>query len=373
MKLKTETGEMLVLDDEAQTWVAESAESDTSITVSEAEELLEKGELEMVAEDSEISADEAESLDEAEAPKATKLSKKKKSEDGSGEVEVFEGEEEEDGDEADEDEEDEVEEDSKATVKKEEVELVVDVTEDVDALFDGQELTEDFKKRTTLVFETAVKAKVKENLAAIEESMEAKLAEQTEAMLGELTAKLDGYLDYMVQEWVEDNKVAVENGLKNEILEGFVGGLQTLFAEHYIEIPEEKYNVVDEQAKEIEGLKEQLDAEMSKNIEVKTALAEMTAEKIFSDVVEGLTMTQTEKLKTLAEGVEFESAETYAEKLNTLKETYFPSEAEKEEVIAESTKEEATATGEDAPALTDSMSRYVSSLSNSREKSIFGA
>ena len=362
---------MLVLDDEAQTWVAESAESDTSITVSEAEELLEKGELEMVAEDSEISADEAESLDEAESPKTKQLTKKKKSEDGSGEVEVFEGEEE-DGDEADEDEEDEVEEDSKATVKKEEVELVVDVTEDVDALFDGQELTEDFKKRTTLVFETAVKAKVKENLAAIEESMEAKLAEQTEAMLGELTAKLDGYLDYMVQEWVEDNKVAVENGLKNEILEGFVGGLQTLFAEHYIEIPEEKYNVVDEQAKEIEGLKEQLDTEMTKNIEVKTALAEMTAEKIFSDVVEGLTMTQTEKLKTLAEGVEFETAETYAEKLNTLKETYFPSEAEKEEVIAESAKEEATATGEE-PNLTDSMSRYVSSLSNSREKSIFGA
>jgi hypothetical protein len=371
MKLKKETGEMLVLDDEAQTWVAESVESDTSITVSEAEELLEKGELEMVAEDSEISADEAESLDEAEAPKAKALSKKKKSEEGSGNVEVFEGEEE-DGDEADEDEEDEVEEDSKATVKKEEVELVVDVTEDVNALFDGQELTEDFKQRTTLVFETAVKAKVKENLAAIEESMEAKLAEQTEAMLGELTAKLDGYLDYMVQEWVEDNKVAVENGLKNEILEGFVGGLQTLFAEHYIEIPEEKYNVVDEQAKEIEGLKEQLDTEMTKNIEVKTALAEMTAEKIFGDVVEGLTMTQTEKLKTLAEGVEFENAETYAEKLNTLKETYFPSEAEKEEVIAESTEDTATAAGEEVK-LDDTMSRYVSSLSNSREKSIFGA
>jgi len=364
MKLKTETGEMLVLDEEQNAWISADASSDTSINVSEAEELLEKGELEMVAEDSEIT--EADSLEEAETPKAKALKKKKIKADGSGEVEVMEDEEE-DGDEADEDDDDEVEETKKAT--KEEVEIEVDVTEDVDALFDGQELTEDFKARTTLVFETAVKAKVKENISKIEESMEAKLAEQTESMLEDITAKLDGYLDYMVTEWVEDNKVAVENGLKNEILEGFVGGLQTLFAENYIEIPEEKYNVVDEQAKEIEGLKEELDAEMNKNIEVKAQLAETTAEKIFSEVTEELTMSQVEKMKSLAEGVEFDSAETYTEKLNTLKETYFPGEAEKEKVIAED-KSDAKATDEEMSA---SMKAVMDSLSQSRETSILGA
>ena len=390
MKLKTKTGEMLVLDEEQTAWKGESAKSDTSITVSEADELLEKGDLEMVAEESEIQ----ESISEAEEPKAIPLKKKKKKVDGSGEVDVVEDEEEdddddekkedktskkakateeEDGDEADEDEDDEVEEtkdakSKKVATKKEEIEIEVDVTDDVNALFDGQDLTEDFKKRTTLVFETAVKAKVKENLSKIEERMEENLAEQTASQLTDITEKLDGYLDYMVTEWLEDNEQAVEHGLKNEILEGFVSGMQKLFAENYIEIPNEKYNVVDEQAKEIETLKESLDKEMNKNVEAKTKLADATAEKIFREVTETLTETQKAKMKSLAEGVEFDDAETYAEKLETLKATYFPSEAEKEEVIAED--------GASAPSegvMTDAMKKVMASLSQSREPSILGA
>ena len=393
MKLKTKTGEMLVLDEEQTAWKGESAKSDTSITVSEADELLEKGDLEMVADESEIQ----ESISEAEEPKATPLKKKKKKVPGSGEVEVLEdddedededddekkeefppkkkakkGDEEEDGDEADEDEDDEVEEDGKskkvAKTKKEEIEIEVDVSQDVDALFDGQDLTEDFKKRTALVFETAVKAHVKANLSKIEEKMEENLAEQTASQLTDITEKLDGYLDYMVSEWLEENEQAVESGLKNEILEGFVSGMQKLFAENYIEIPNEKYNVVDEQAKEIETLKESLDAEMNKNVEAKTKLADATAEKIFREVTETLTETQKAKMKSLAEGVEFDDAETYAEKLNTLKGTYFPSEAEKEEVIAED--------GASAPTegvMTDAMKKVMASLSQSREPSILGA
>ena len=392
MKLKTKTGEMLVLDEEQTAWKGESAKSDTSITVSEADELLEKGDLEMVAEESEIQ----ESISEAEEPKATPLKKKKKKVDGSGEVDVVEDEEEdddddddekkedktskkakateeEDGDEADEDEDDEVEEtkdakSKKVATKKEEIEIEVDVTDDVNALFDGQDLTEDFKKRTTLVFETAVKAKVKENLSKIEERMEENLAEQTASQLTDITEKLDGYLDYMVTEWLEDNEQAVEHGLKNEILEGFVSGMQKLFAENYIEIPNEKYNVVDEQAKEIETLKESLDNEMNKNVEATTKLADATAEKIFREVTETLTETQKAKMKSLAEGVEFDDAETYAEKLETLKATYFPSEAEKEEVIAED--------GASAPSegvMTDAMKKVMASLSQSREPSILGA
>lgn len=349
MKLKTETGEMLVLDEEQEVWEGESAESDTSITVSEADELLESGDLEMVADESEIT--------EAGDPEADEKKKK-----------VAEDDDETDGDEVDKDEDDEVDEKTKsAKIKKEEVE--VDVTEDVNALFDGQDLTEDFKARTQLVFETAVKAKVKENLKSIGEKMEEKLEKQVADTLSDITEKLDGYLDYMVTEYIEENVQAIEHKQKNEILEGFVSGMQKLFAENYIEIPNEKYNVVDEQAKEIESLKETLDAEMNKNIEAKGQLANATAEKIFREVTEDLTETQKAKIKKLADGVEYDDAESYTEKLNTLRETYFPSEAEKEEVIATEGSKDATSNG----VMTDAMKKVVASLSNQREPSILGA
>ena len=370
MKLKTETGEILVLDEESQVWKGEGEDSDTSITVSEADELLEKGDLEMVADESEIT--EADSLEEADEPKGKPLKKKKIKVDGSGEVEVHEDDDEDDddeadGDEADEDEDDEVEETKSAKAKKEEVEIKVDVEDDVKALFDGQDLTEDFKARTKLVFETAVKAKVKENLKSIEEKMEAQLTEQTADQLADITEKLDGYLDYMVSEYIEENAQAIEHEQKNEILEGFVGGMQKLFADNYIEIPDERYNVVDEQAKEIESLKESLDAEMNKNVEAKGKLAEASAEKIFIEVTEELTETQKAKMQTLADGVEFDDAETFTEKLETLKKTYFPSESEKDEVVAE---EGANGSSE---VMTDAMKKIVASLSQTREQSILGA
>ena len=375
MKLKTETGEMLVLDEETQVWKGEEEESTTSITVSEADELLEKGDLEMVADSSEIETAE-ESLEEAGEPKGKPLKKKKIAVAGSGEVEVHEDDDEDeddeaDGDEADEDDDDEVEETKAKSAKKEEVELEVnvDVEDDVKALFDGQDLTEDFKARTKFVFETAVKAKVKENIASLEEKMQEQLAEQTAAQLADITEKLDGYLDYMVSEWIEDNSKAIEHEQKNEILEGFVSGMQKLFADNYIEVPDERYNVVDEQAKEIETLKEQLDAEMNKNVEAKGKLAEASAEKIFREVTEDLTETQKAKMKSLADGVEFEDAETFAEKLNTLKKTYFPSEAEKEEVVAE---EGANGTSSEV-VMSDAMKKVMASLSQTRETSILGA
>jgi hypothetical protein len=309
-------------------------------------------------------AEESDEVVEATEPKATKLKKKKIKADGSGEVEVFEDEDEEDDDE---DDDDDVEEDKK--VAKEEVEIEVDVTEDMHALFDGQDLTEDFKKRTTLVFETAVKAKVKANLALIEEKMEAELSAKTDSLLEDVTTKLDGYLDYMVTEWTEENKVAIENGLKNEILEGFVNGLQTLFAENYIEVPEEKHNILDEQAAEITSLKEELDAEINKNIEASSALNDASAKEIFVAVSEDLTMTQVEKLASLAEGVVFEDKESYTEKLETLKEAYFPSDEKKEEVIAEGKTEVSDSEEE----MSESMKRIMYSLSQSKESSILGA
>jgi len=377
MKLKTETGELLVWDEEKKVYKGELSESDTSITHSEADELLEKGDLEMVADESEIT--EADSLnpdvkDGKESPenKTTALKKKKVKVAGSGEVEVVEDEDEDDdddeadGDEADEDDDDEVEE-TKSKAKKEEYEIKVDVEDDVNALFDGQDLTDDFKARTKLVFETAVKAKVKENLKSIEDRMEAQLAEQTADQLADVTEKLDGYLDYMVSEYIEENAQAIEHEQKNEILEGFVSGMQKLFADNYIEIPDERYNVVDEQAKEIETLKETLDAEMNKNIEAKGKLADASAEKIFREVTEELTETQKAKMQTLANGVEFDDAETFTEKLETLKKTYFPSESEKEEVVAEE------GTNGSSEVMTDAMKKIVASLSNQREPSVLGA
>jgi hypothetical protein len=372
MKLKTETGEMLVWDEEQKAYVGELSESDTSITKSEADELLEKGDLEMVAEDSEIT--EAD-VSEAEEPKAKPLKKKKIKVAGSGEVEVVEDDEDDDeddeadGDDADEDEDDEVKKETKSakSSKKEEIEIEIDIEDDVNALFDGQDLTDDFKSRTKLVFETAVKAKVKENLASIEDRMEAQLAEQTADQLADITEKLDGYLDYMVSEYIEENVEAIEHKQKNEILEGFVSGMQKLFADNYIEIPDERYNVVDEQAKEIEILKESLDAEMNKNIDAKGKLADASAEKIFREVTVELTETQKAKMKSLADGVEFDDAETFTEKLITLKKTYFPSESEKEEVVAE---EGANGSSE---VMTDAMKKVMASLSQTREPSVLGA
>lgn len=371
MKLKTETGEELVLDEAGKHYVSESAESDTSIEVSDVDELLESGKIEIVAEETDDVIEAANAVE----PKAKPLKKKKIKADGSGEVEVYEDEDEDGEDEDDDDDDAEDEDDDKKKnpfdkkEAKESVELDFDVQEDIDALFDGQELTEDFKARTTLVFETAVKAKVKENLATIEAKMEAELTEQTDSILEDVTAKLDGYLDYMVNEWVEENKLAVENGLKNEILEGFVDGMKKLFTENYVDVPEDKLNVVDEQADEIASLKEELDVLLNKNIDANTSLDKATAKEIFSTVSEDLTMTQVEKLKTLAEGVVYEDQETYTEKLETLKGTYFPSEAKKDEVIAEEKSLGKTDDGE----MTDSMRKVVDSLSQSSNTSIFGA
>ena len=375
MKLKTETGEMLVWDEEQKAYVGELSESDTSITKSEADELLEKGNLEMVADESEIT--EAD-VSEADEPKAKALKKKKIKVAGSGDVEVFEDDEDDDddddddeeadGDDADEDEDDEVEEKTKSAKTSKKEEIKIDIEDDIKALFDGQDLTDDFKKRTKLVFETAVRAKVKENLASIEDRMEADLTEQTADQLADITEKLDGYLDYMVSEYIEENCQAIEHEQKNEILEGFVSGMQKLFAENYIEIPDERYNVVDQQAQEITSLKDELDAEMNKNVEAKGKLAEASAEKIFREVTEELTETQKAKMKSLAEGVEFDDSETYSEKLNTLKNTYFPSESEKEEVIAE----EGT-NGSSQGVMTDAMKKVMASLSQSQEASILGA
>lgn len=210
----------------------------------------------------------------------------------------------------------------KATVTKEDV----DVSQDIAAIFGGQELSEDFMSKATDIFETAVVAKVNEVLEAKEIDIAAEIEAGKSEIAESLTERLDQYLDYVVEEWMEENKLAVEQGIRAEIAENFLKGLHDLFTESYIEVPEEKVDLVDELASKVEELQSSVNEEIERSIALRGELVEMKKEIAMAHVVDGLTESQAVKLQSLAEGVDFESEEQYAEKLEALKETYFPSE-----------------------------------------------
>ena len=197
------------------------------------------------------------------------------------------------------------------------------VKEHIDALFNGEELTEEFRDKATTIFEAAVS----ERVVAIEEELVAqyneKLEEGITTVKDELTEKLDDYLGYVVEEWMKENEVAIENGLRNEIAENFITGLKSLFESCYIDVPNEKYDVLTDYADKVNSLEESLNAEMAKGIELRKELLESNCTSVFNNVVDGLVDTEVEKLRSLAEGLEFENVEQYEEKLNLLKENYF--------------------------------------------------
>jgi len=229
--------------------------------------------------------------------------------------------------------------DTQLKMKKEEVEvedeeIVVEakkewkgkMKEDVDALFaDDSTISEDFKSKVATIFE----ARVTDRVAQIEEEVEAKyssmLEEAVEAVKSELTEKVDDYLNYVVEQWVEENQIAIESGLRSELTEEFIAGLRNLFAEHYIDVPEDKVDLVDELSGKVEDLETKLNEEIERGIEYKKALVESTKTDIVRTVCEGLTATQVEKIKSLAESVEFSTEEEFTEKLETIRENYFPS------------------------------------------------
>jgi len=328
---------------------------------------IEASESEVVAEE-EVKVEET--LDEAKSVKKEEEGEESDSED---EAEVAESKkvakesddmEDEEGDDEDEEAEDDMEE-SKKSVKKEEVELTVDVQEDVEALLSGSdaELSEEFKQKATVVFEAAVKSKVAEQLDQIKESVEAEYQAQLESVRAELAEKVDGYLNYVVEEWVKDNALAIERGLKGEIAEEFMAGLKNLFIENYIDVPEEKADMLDELATKVDTLEAKLNEEFEANVEMKKELDSFKAKETFSEACQGLTATQVEKFEGLAEGVEFETIDQYREKLETIKESYFPkvraTGAEKEDSV-------------DAPAklseqLSDTMSIYAKTLSSMKK------
>ena len=198
--------------------------------------------------------------------------------------------------------------------------------EDVAAMLNGEDLSEDFKEKATVIFEAAVTARINEIAEDLEEQYNAALAEEVATISEELSGKINQYMDYVVEQWMEENQVAIEHSLKNEITENFISKLKGLFEESYISSPEEQFDVVEALQSEVSEVQERLDRVMEENMSLKGELSESTRAKILASVTEGLADTQAEKLVALAEGVEFDSAEQYRKKLEIVKENYFPAE-----------------------------------------------
>ena len=197
------------------------------------------------------------------------------------------------------------------------------VKEDITAMFAGEDLTEEFKESASTLFEAALTARMNLETVRLEEEFAAKLSEEVETVKEEMTTKIDQYLDYVVEQWVEENKLAIETSLRAEIAENFMEGLRNLFAESYINVPDEKVDVLGELQAQIEELEAKLDESINTQLELQSVIDEATKEATFDEVSEGLAATQVEKLRTLAEGIEFSDAETYAKKLNIIKDKYF--------------------------------------------------
>jgi hypothetical protein len=240
----------------------------------------------------------------------------------------------------------------------------VDVSADVQALFGDEELSEEFKDKATTIFEAAVLSKVNEVLESADVDLASDLEAEKETMVEDLTTKLDDYLEYVAEEWMKENELAIEKGIRAEIVENFMHGLRNLFAENYIDIPEEKVDLVDELAGKVEELEASVNEEVERNIEIKKELVEMKKDKALSIVCEGLTDSQVEKMKSLAEGVDFDE-DTYADKLATIKENYFPAE---EVVENDATDEEPLEIEEEATEVTGSMAAYTQAISRSIKK-----
>ena len=267
---------------------------------------------------------------------------------------ISEAEKEEEGEEEDEDEEGEDEDEEK--MKKEEF----DIEEDVNALLEGEELSEEFQEKARIIFESALRSKVNEIRESLEVQYEERLVEEVQAIAEELEERVDAYLEYVAEEWVNENALAIETGLKEELTESFLGGLKQLFEEHYVEIPEEKYDVLESMVEKLDDMETKLNEQIERNIQLNKRLSESVADRIFDEISEGLATTQKEKLASLAESVEFESEIEYREKLETLKESYFPSR-----VVSPSATTETLSEGVDiAPEYhSDTMNAYLKTLS----------
>ena len=242
----------------------------------------------------------------------------------------------------------------------------IDIKDDVKALFGNEDLSEEFKDKAATVFEAAVVSKINEHIDIYNTTVQSSFVEDVNSIKEEMAEKMDSYMDYVVEQWSDENKLAIEQGLKNELVEDFMKGLKGLFEEHYIDIPEEKVDVVEELAAKNEELQAQLNAEIERNVEIKKDLDENSKDKMVDTVSEGLTETQKDKFKTLAEGIDFSDKETYQKKLETIKESYFVEETQKEVTSPIGDTEEPL--DEEIKQPKGSMAGYVNAISRSLKK-----
>lgn len=238
-------------------------------------------------------------------------------------------------------------------------EYQVDMSEAIEALFAGEELSEEFKEKAKTIFEAAVKAKIQEEIAVLEETYAEVLEEQVQKIQEDLSTNIDDYLNYVVEQWTTDNEVAIESGLRSELTEEFISGLRNLFAEHYIDIPEDKISIVEEMGSKVEELEAKLNEEIERNVSLSKMINESTKNEIILNACDGLTSTEAQKLKSLAENLEFNSAGEYAKKVDVLKEHYFNSTVSNNNVLDNDTVEE---NGMISEQTSPRMSAYVNAL-----------
>ena len=259
-------------------------------------------------------------------------------------------------------EEDQVVAEDQVEVSEDTVDETVDIEDDVNALLGGEELSEEFKEKAKVIFEAALNSKVKEIQETLEVQYEEKLQEAREELKASLQERVDSYLEYVSQEWLDENTLAIEHGLKTEMTESFLGGMKSLFEEHYVTIPEDKYDVLESMVEKLDDMETKLNEQIDKNIGLNKRLGESTASNILESVSEGLAATQKEKLASLAESVEFESEDEYRGKLEVLKESYFSRTAT--ESAKETSKAQTLSEGVDstvAPA-SGGMDAYLQAL-----------
>ncbi len=238
----------------------------------------------------------------------------------------------------------------------------INVKEDVDALVEGEDLTEEFKDKAATIFEAAVKSKTREEVTRIHENMTSEFEEKLEESVEALTEKVDTYLNYVVEEWTKENELAIERGLKGEIAEDFISGLKQLFEDHYIDVPDEKYDVLEAQSEKIAELEEKVNNVMEQNIALTSVKSGLVREQVISEACEDLTDTEIEKFKSLTEDVDFADEESFKAKLDTLKESYFP-----KTIVEQSFDDEDGGTAQDIDT-TEAMSAYMSAISRNKAR-----
>ena len=258
-------------------------------------------------------------------------------------------------------EDDEKEDEKEKEVKKESTELEIDLSDDVKALVSSDaDLSEEFKDKAATIFETAVRTRIKEQRKILEAKYEEKLSAEKETIKEAMTEKVDSYLNYVVEEWMKENELAVERGIRTEIAEDFITGLKDLFKEHYIDVPEEKYNVLDDLTNQNKKLEDKLNEQIEKNVDLTKKVSNADRSSIVAEVSDDLAETEKEKFTSMAENVEYDSADKFREKLETIKESYFP----KKKIEESSSKDGVDSVAANAPieSNTDAMAAYTAAI-----------